>query len=996
MASQDLSYRPVSRLVSPIVATREIDQTFLAQGIADIGAAIVAPFPKGPGFTPVTLTSVADFEALFGVPDGVYYGPYCVEQYLKYSNTVTIVRTGMLGGYTQKNPLVIYAQSGSMARQAGLGTFTSSLSNCTINASGQATGSVTASLIATYLSGPLSGSVFSLPVTASFVSGTVGYISGSSPKSFSSASISYNFPSSTGQYYNSVLTATVSSSVIGTVTVYNIQGNISGSYGQLLPNTFIANSSSPVVLGVIANSAYDSAQNLYGFSGSTLTPVTTASVGSDYFLALNEYDATSNTSASYGTWRVSFDSTSNSYFPTVIGTNPMAGQIPVASGQQTTPAYVYSYFQNTINNVLGGILNNGSYQINMSNGDGLYFNTSSLTYANLYAMQFNDGVPGGGGGVNNVAWSAYDLRQATTPWVNSQFIGQWSGSVAASQSLNNYNLFRFHTLSDGTYTNTEYKIEISNIKLAGTINGSDYGAFDIVVRSFDDTDTRPYVLERFSNVSLDPNSVNYIASAIGDQYSSIDYNGKVLEFGNFTNKSKYIRVEMSTAPYPVTSVPYGFDSYASPIGGKYSTNIAPMLFTSASIYSKNPGQYASGITFNPAPAGADAELSGLYPLGTLVGAELDNAQYFAPIPENSYANPNNYFDLQQNCGIQPIYSPSNEAINILMRRFVFGFQGGFDGGSPSIPILTGNSITSTNQQGLNCSSITSSGSVAYKQALAALSNADQFDINMLATPGIIYNLHPYVVTNAVQTVSNRGDAFYIFDIYQNQVAGGNAITNVVNEASQFDTNYAATYYPWVKIRDTNTNKIISVPPSVCMLPVFAQNDTVANEWNAPAGLNRGGIQMAVSVEDRLTQADRDNLYQGNVNPIASFPGQGIVAWGQKTLQAQPSALDRINVRRLLIAVKKYISSTSKYLLFEPNVQATRNKFLSFVNPYLESIVQRNGLYAFKVVMDDTNNDPSTIDRNILYGSIYLQPSRTVEFLLLDFTVLPTGATFPTD
>jgi phage tail sheath protein FI len=187
--------------------------------------------------------------------------------------------------------------------------------------------------------------------------------------------------------------------------------------------------------------------------------------------------------------------------------------------------------------------------------------------------------------------------------------------------------------------------------------------------------------------------------------------------------------------------------------------------------------------------------------------------------------------------------------------------------------------------------------------------------------------------------------------------------------------------------------MVAVPPSVLMPAVFAANDNSAAEWFAPAGLNRGGITGAIGVVNRLTHADRDTLYEGKVNPIAQFPGQGIVAFGQKTLQSRPSALDRINVRRLLITVKKYIASTSRYLVFEQNTSETRNRFLNTVNPYLEGIQQRQGLFAFRVVMDDSNNTPDVIDRNILQGAIFLQPTKTAEFIQIDFNILPTGATF---
>jgi phage tail sheath protein FI len=260
---------------------------------------------------------------------------------------------------------------------------------------------------------------------------------------------------------------------------------------------------------------------------------------------------------------------------------------------------------------------------------------------------------------------------------------------------------------------------------------------------------------------------------------------------------------------------------------------------------------------------------------------------------------------------------------------------------------------------------------------------------MLVTPGIVRSLHPSIVTKGIDICEDRQDCFYIADFVDYNAT----ITGVTEAANAVDTNYAATYYPWVKTIDTNTNKLITVPPSVLMPAVFAANDRLAAEWFAPAGLNRGGISGAVSVLNRLTHSERDTLYENKVNPIAAFPGQGIVAFGQKTLQDKASALDRINVRRLLITLKKFIASTSRFLVFEQNTATTRARFLNTVNPYLEAVQQRQGLYAFRVVMDESNNTPDVIDRNILAGQIFLQPAKTAEFIVIDFNILPTGASF---
>ena len=220
------------------------------------------------------------------------------------------------------------------------------------------------------------------------------------------------------------------------------------------------------------------------------------------------------------------------------------------------------------------------------------------------------------------------------------------------------------------------------------------------------------------------------------------------------------------------------------------------------------------------------------------------------------------------------------------------------------------------------------------------------------------------------------------------------VTQVVNTVAGLDTNYAAVYYPWVKVLDTSINKPVLVPPSVIVPGAIAASDRIGAEWFAPAGLNRGVLGNVIEAKVRLNQSERDTLYNNKINPIATFPQTGVCIWGQKTLQERSTALDRINVRRLLITLKKFIASSSKYLVFEQNTLQTRIKFLNIVNPYLESVQQQQGLFAFRVVMDESNNTPDVIDRNQLVGAIYLQPAKTAEFIILDFNVLQTGATFP--
>jgi phage tail sheath protein FI len=310
------------------------------------------------------------------------------------------------------------------------------------------------------------------------------------------------------------------------------------------------------------------------------------------------------------------------------------------------------------------------------------------------------------------------------------------------------------------------------------------------------------------------------------------------------------------------------------------------------------------------------------------------------------------------------------------------FGGSFSGGvaATNVAQLMNENITATNVQGF--------GVADYQAAFNLLANSDEYQFNVLLAPGV--TLDNAASATMISTCEGRGDAIAVVDckLY------GNVVTAAATAAAGQSSNYAATYWPWVQLFSSALGKAVWAPASTVMGGVFAFNDQVGAEWFAPAGLNRGGVPSVLRAERKLTQNDRDVLYQANVNPLATFPGEGVVVFGQKTLQRRATALDRVNVRRLLIALKGFIGQVANNLVFEQNTNVTRNRFLSQVNPYLESVVQRQGLYAYKVVMDDTNNTPDVIDRNQLVGQIYIQPTKTAEFIILNFNVLPTGATFP--
>ena len=282
---------------------------------------------------------------------------------------------------------------------------------------------------------------------------------------------------------------------------------------------------------------------------------------------------------------------------------------------------------------------------------------------------------------------------------------------------------------------------------------------------------------------------------------------------------------------------------------------------------------------------------------------------------------------------------------------------------------------------------------AYTDMINLLGNADDYRYNVLLTPGLFAstaNLGSSQVTTAINNTQNRGDAIYVTDL----VPYGATIGDAITQANAKNTSYAASYWPWLQTIDPDSAQLVWAPASTMIGGVYAYNDNVSEPWFAPAGINRGGLSQVVRAEKKLSQANRDTLYTNKVNPIATFPGTGVVVYGQKTLQTRASALDRVNVRRLLIQLKSYISQVAQNLVFEQNTIATRNQFLSQVNPFLESVQQRQGLYAFRVIMDDSNNTADVIDRNQMVGQIYIQPTKTAEFIYLDFNILPTGATFP--
>ena len=295
-----------------------------------------------------------------------------------------------------------------------------------------------------------------------------------------------------------------------------------------------------------------------------------------------------------------------------------------------------------------------------------------------------------------------------------------------------------------------------------------------------------------------------------------------------------------------------------------------------------------------------------------------------------------------------------------------------------------------------------------KRALDTVADPEYVETNIISVPGVT---QPIITDAVIAVAEERGDCLAVVDIedvytpktettntYKDRVG---RVKNAVNTLRQrrLNSSYACTYYPWVRIRDDISNASLWVPPSVIAIGTFASSEAKAELWFAPAGFTRGGLSAGaggwgvLSTTERLRREDRDDLYEANINPIATFPSEGIVIFGQKTLQVTPSALDRINVRRLLIFLKKRISRIAAGVLFDQNVRTTWSRFKGEADKFLGSVQSRLGLTEFRVVLDETTTTPDLIDRNILYAKIFLKPARAIEFIAIDFIITRTGASF---
>ncbi len=660
-----------------------------------------------------------------------------------------------------------------------------------------------------------------------------------------------------------------------------------------------------------------------------------------------------------------------------IHTNVVATQVSVSGVATDANNFVFKVgstfaatasFLTSSDNYIGKVLNTDP--------------TKYTTYGHYISQLFTYQKPAASASwspVSNISSSftsfTRDYDNGYTPMIKSQILGGLE-----------YDLFSFTTLSHGRATNDLFKIKIANVRQSSAPSSQPYGMFDVIIRSFYDTDSRPVELERFANLTLDPNSANYVARKIGDINESFNTATRkfIINSGQFANKSKYVRIVMNTlANYPPQSLPWGFRGYPKQLFSGSNTGnggILGMAVVPSMPYTPNQidanGNYNANISWGVSfMSGGIADRMRAFPDGnlTLFLSGVD-ADFSLANLTSSYVNSKLQYQYSPTWGrYTPIFVSST------LQSFTLPFYGGLDGWD----------IRTTDPLYLNNSdSDTVIGVVSLKRAVDCIANPDQIAGDTIALPG----QHNIAVTDYTRNmVQSRKDMFYVMDL-----TGSTRQEVIANmNAREIDDNYTAGYYPDLLLTDKVNSRVVRVPPSVGVMGALAYSDRVAQAFFAPAGLNRGGLTQfdITDTIDRLDHGDRDALYDARINPITKFPIEGIVIFGQKTLQLKASSLDRVNVRRLLILAKRAVAGFARNLLFEPNNPATWTRFINKVNPVLEGYRRDQGINRFKIVMDSTTNTSDVIDRNEMKGKIFLEPVKAAEYITIDFILTAAGVSF---
>jgi len=929
--------------VSPGVFTSEKDLTFVTRQVGVTTLGLLGETPKGPAFEPVFVSNYDEFTSYFG---GLNPSKYKGNGYPKYE--LNYIARSFL---TQTNQLYV-------SRVLGLSGYKAGNAWC-ITLDAAADPSTESSASTSTFNMTYSASTGGSPLTVSFDNSLLQdlYDEGEFNNSFSNLglkdtgdTISITTPKYTkvgNTFSGATFDLTINNTGSGSSVSY-ITGSTSGTVITYTASSYSIDGSVVATLRSRGNYGGDQIVD-FTVSGITDTSMTNTSL-----IETNPFaDFTISGTTSLGNdfdYNVSLSTNKKNYLPNVFG---------VSSQDKETELFVEELFINSLQD------QNTAGKVRGLNTTFIRISADSSTNLNNYEEKYTS---------------------AESPYVLSELRGNKL-----------QRLFRFKTISDGNAANRDIKFSIINIK-------PDDKTFDLLVRSYNDTDSNLSVLEKFSKLTLNPTDNGFIGRKIG----TVD--------GEFPLRSKYIMVDMAT-DYPTNGIPAGFEgvSVRDYIGD--TTALHPQIEYGTQYPSLNNSQVRKYYLGLNTTIGVDQDffdykglsaINGLPYTGKTDGFHLDVNAEGAEIS----AGDNSYFPSLQ-VGISAFTTEASllngpyQKVNA--RKFTFAPYGGFDGWDVyRLDRTNGNSYTTNGSKGSEGltqntfkSYLTSEGDAgitsdyyAFLEGIYTYNNPEAVNINVFATPGLDLRDQSGLIDAAVDMVENdRADSLYVMTTPDTDSSGETVLTTDeavdILDDSGVDSNYSATYFPWLQMNDTENNQYIWLPPTLEVVRNIALTDNVAFPWFAAAGLNRGTTN-AIKARTKLTLDQRDDLYEGRINPMATFSDVGVVIWGNKTLQTKETALNRINVRRLLLQARKLISAVSIRLLFEQNDDVVRNQFLSLVNPILDNIRKERGLTDFRVVLDDT---PESIDRNELNGRIFIKPTRSLEYISIEFNITNTGASF---
>ena len=1000
------------KFVSPGVFVNEVDNSQLPRLPEEMGPVIIGRAERGPAMVPVKIDSFSEFVETFGEPIagaqaddawrqgnrlGPTYGAYAAQAYLKNGSPITFVR--LLG---EAHPDAV---AGASVAQAGwkmtkvFGLFVDDDGNA-----GSADGGELAAVIYTNVDDAAA-------VSASMTSDDIKISIKKSAQDVVGTSGSHSLKvDDAGKFAANAQTFFIAKTSSSSIQIEFSSATASSSFAsnKLTIGTADIDLTADVAETLIVSRLAQEINRL-----GNAVAVTASASGADLTLVMDDVGAV-DISAEGGTSFIAgelFDMTGADSDGHTKSPTPTAGTAS-QQGTTSTESYIVNFDRNS-KKYIRNVLNTNPTLTN----SGITKKTESYFLGATYDQHIEGTVTAKINAVDvrdlsgTASSNLKDATPAESPWVLSQYLGSAADLANPLVPDDLTQLFKFHTLYSGAWEQANFKISIVDVSPPSN-DFVKYGTFTVLLRSAEDNDASPVVYERFSNVNLDPTSSRYIAAVIGDMKMVWSPEEKRYKHeGEHPNQSRYIRVQMNSdvdqgAANPEL-LPFGFALPHQFSGGpkfalrentKDDTKISDPTDACFGVTTDRPealGRFDESYVDMVRPLHANTDM--------FAGTDLFSLDLIKRQGKN---------DAELSTGS----FKAGSSFNGSGKSYEKVLEAGFDkftmplcGGSDGLDITQIEPFCDDfMQQSGADSAVTNYAYYSITKAIDAVSDPEVVECNLMAIPGVAV---PGLTGKLISTCEARGDALAVIDLQGDYVPRGwnddpekdrlpqvsQAVSNLKGRG--ISSSYGCAFFPWVQVSDELSNRKVWMPPSVVALGTMASSTKKSELWFAPAGFTRGGLSAGAGglpvsqVRLRLNSKERDALYEANINPIAQFPAEGIVVFGQKTLQVTPSALDRINVRRLMIHVKKEISRMAATTLFDQNVKATWNRFKNKAEPFLDSVQTRFGLTEYKIVLDETTTTPELIDRNIMYAKVFLKPARAIEFIAIDFVITNTGASF---